>query len=92
MLSVAGRVLASALAVLMALGILFKVAPISTWQALLACVGWGLAYFGDDLAPVIGLQTSPSTSRYIEPVVRGIGWLFLVSAFGLYCARVFRLW
>lgn len=92
MITTFSRALASVIALALVVGVFANIAPIPWWQALLACVGWGLAYFGDELAPVIRLESTPSTSRYIEPVVRGIGWLFLLLAAGLYCARVARIW
>ena len=92
MIELAGRVLASVIAIATLVGVFATLAPIPMWQACLVCVGWGLAYFGDELAPLINLESTPSTSRYIDPVVRTIGWLFLLAAFGLYGARVLRLW
>lgn len=76
----------------MGIGILVGLAPIGIGQMLLACAGWALAYFGDDLAPLVGVKTSPSTSHYVEPIIRGIGWLLLLAALGLFVARTSRLW
>ena len=92
MIAMVSRAVASAMALALAVGVFAQIAPIPWWQALMACVGWGLAYFGDDLAPAIGLNSTPSTSRYIDPFVRGIGWLFLLVAFGFYVARVLHEW
>ena len=49
----------------------------------LACVGWALAYFGDELAPLVGVTSTSSSSRYVDPVIRTIGWSFLLVVFGV---------
>jgi hypothetical protein len=92
MVATIGRVLATGIVVALGFGIVAGVAPIGIGQMLMACLGWALAYFGDDLAPLIGVTTTPSTSQYVEPVIRGIGWLFLLAAFGLFVARTSRIW
>jgi hypothetical protein len=92
MITTIGRVLATGIVVALGLGIFANIAPIGIWQMSLACVGWALAYFGDELAPLVGVTSTPSTSHLIEPVIRSIGWLFLLAASGLFIARVFRIW
>ena len=87
-----GRVLATGIVVALGLGIFANIASIGIWQMFLACVGWALAYFGDELAPLVGVTSTPSTSQYIEPVIRSIGWLFLLAASGLFIARILRIW
>ena len=78
MITTIGRVLATGVVVALGFGIFANLAPIGIWQMFMACVGWALAYFSDELAPLVGVPSSPSTSQYIEPVIRGIGWLFLL--------------
>jgi hypothetical protein len=92
MVATISRVLATGIFAAMGIGILVGLAPIGIGQMLLACAGWALAYFGDDLAPLVGVKTSPSTSHYVEPIIRGIGWLLLLAALGLFVARTSRLW
>jgi len=92
MITTIGRVLATGVVVALGFGIVANLAPIGIWQMFMACVGWALAYFGDELAPLVGVTSSPSTSQYIEPVIRGIGWLFLLLAFGLFLVRMQRIW
>ena len=92
MVTTIGRLLATAIVVLLGVCIVANVAFVGIWQMLLACVGWALAYFGDELAPIVGITSTPSTSHYVEPVIRTVGWLFLLAASGLVFARVFRLW
>lgn len=84
--------LATGLVVTLGYGNLADLAPISVWQMLMACVGWALAYFGAELAPLIGVPSSPSTAHHVEPVIRGIGWLFLLVALGLFVVRMERIW
>jgi uncharacterized membrane protein len=92
MITTIGRVLATGLIVALGFCVFANLAPISVWQMLLACVGWALAYFGDELAPLVGATSSPSTTQYVEPVIRGIGWVLLLAAFGLFVIRMQRLW
>ena len=92
MLLSGSRVLATVLFAVMGVGILAGLAPIGLGQMFLACAGWSLAYFGDDLAPLVGVKTSSSTSHYVEPIIRGIGWLLLLAALGLFVVRTSRLW
>lgn len=92
MVTTIARVLATGIVVAMGMGIVAGLAPVGVGQILQACVGWALAYFGDDLAPLVGVSTTPSTSNYVEPVIRGIGWLLLLAAFGLFVVRTSRLW
>lgn len=56
MIELAGRVLASVIAMATLVGFVANLAPIPIWQGCLVCVGWGLAYFGDELAPIINLD------------------------------------
>ena len=86
------RGLATVLVLAILSGVISKIAPIPLWQGLLMCAGWALVYFGDELAPILGLESTPATAQYIDPIVRGIGWLFLLVAFGLYCARALHIW
>jgi hypothetical protein len=92
MVATIARVLATAIVVAMGIGIVAGLAPVGVGQILLACAGWALAYFGDDLAPLVGVATTPSTSHYVEPIIRGIGWLLLLAALGLFVVRAARLW
>ena len=92
MITTIGRVLATGIVVALGVGIFANFAPIGLGQMFLACVGWALAYFGDELAPLVGVTATPSTSHYIEPVIRSIGWIFLLAASGLFVARVVRIW
>ena len=90
MITTISRFLATAITLALALGGLAVLGPITitVGMVLLACAGWALAYFGDDLAPIFGLESRPATSPYIDRLVRGVGWLFLLAAFGLFLARV----
>jgi hypothetical protein len=92
MLTTIGRALATIIAVALLVSSFTPMSPSPVLQVLLVCAGWALAYFGDDLAPLVGLQSSPSASHYVEPVVRGIGWLLLLAAFGFLFARGLRFW
>ena len=92
MLTAIGRFAATGLVVALTLGIFAKIAPIGIWQMFLVCVGWALAYFGDELAPLIGVTSTSSSSRCVDPVIRTIGWLFLLSVSGLFLARILRIW
>jgi hypothetical protein len=92
MLTTIGRFVATGLVVALTVGIFAKIAPIGIGQMFLACVGWSLAYFGDELAPLVGVTSTSSSSRYVDPVIRTIGWLFLLSASGLFLARILRIW
>ena len=85
------RVLATVIALAVGFGILAGAAPIGVGQLLLVGFGWALAYFGDEMAPLIGITSSPSTSQYVEPIIRAIGWLLLLAACALYVARIFRM-
>ena len=92
MITTIGRFVATGLVVALALAIVAKIAPIGIGQMFLACVGWALAFFGDELAPLVGVTSTSSSSRYVDPVIRSIGWLFLLSASGLFLARILRIW
>lgn len=91
MLTTIGRFAATGLVVALTLGIFTNIAPIGIGQMFLACVGWSLAYFGDELASLVGVTSTSSSSRYVDPVIRTIGWLFLLSASALFLARVLRM-
>jgi len=92
MLTTISRFLATGVVVALVLAIFAKIAPIGMLQMFLACLGWALAYFGDELAPLLGVTSTSSASRYVDPVIRAIGWLFLFSASGLFLARALRIW
>ena len=91
MATIIGRILATVIVVALALCTFAKLAPIGLLQVLVVCFGWALAYFGDELAPLLGVTTTSSTYQYVEPVVRGIGWFLLLVVLALYIARVIRL-
>jgi hypothetical protein len=76
----------------MLLAVVAKLAPINVGQALLGILGWFLAFFGDEVAPLIGIDASSPSVRFVDPIIKTIGWLFLASATGLLVARVIRLW
>jgi hypothetical protein len=86
------RLLATGVLFAMLVPVVAKLAPIDPAQVVLALFGWGLAYFGDEVAPLIGIDASSSSVRFIDPVIRTIGWLLLLSGSGLLWARVIRLW
>ena len=86
------RILATGIVVFLGICIVANYAFVGIWQMLLACAGWALAYFGDELAPLVGVTSSPSGSRYVEPVIRCIGWLFLLAAIGLVVVRIPGIW
>jgi len=92
MILMIARVAATGIAAAMGIGILAGLAPVGAGQILLACAGWALACFGDELAPLVGVTTTSSTPRYVEPIVRGSGWLLLLTALGLFVVRTSRLW
>jgi len=86
------RLLATGVLIAMLVPVATKLAPIDPAQVVLALFGWGLAYFGDEVAPLIGIDASSSSVRFLDPVIRTIGWLLLLSGSGLLWARVIRLW
>ena len=92
MITTIGRVLATVIAVAIGVGVFAGVAPIGGGQVLLVVFGWALAYFGDEVAPLIGVSSTPSTAQYVEPIIRGIGWLLLLAVSALYVARMTRFW
>ena len=92
MVTTFGRILATGLIVALGFGVYARTAPFAILQMFMDCVGWALAYFGDELAPVLRITSTPSTARYVEPVIRSIGWLFLLVAAGPFVASNLRLW
>jgi hypothetical protein len=92
MVTTIGRVLATTVVAALGVCIFAKLAPIGAGQMLLICFAWALAYFGDEVAPLIGVTTSSSTSQYIDPVIRGIGWALLLVVLSLHALRVARWW
>ena len=86
------RLLATGVLIAMLVPVIATLAPIDPAQVVLALFGWGLAYYGDEVAPLIGIDASSSSVRFIDPVIRTIGWLLLLSGSGLLWARVIRLW
>jgi hypothetical protein len=91
MITTMSRILATVVVVALGLCVVVNTAPVGIWQMLLVCVGWALAYFGDELAPLVGITSTPATSPYVEPVVRGIGWLLLLAASGVYIGHILRI-
>jgi len=87
MVTTISRILATGIVVFLGIWIVTDFALFGIGQLFMVCVGWALAYFGDDIAPLLGVTTSPSATRFVEPVVRGIGWLLLLVALGLFVAR-----
>ena len=91
MITSIGRFLVAAIVLALALGVV-TLAPTIIAQALLACAGLALAYFGGELAPMVGLGSIAGTSSYVDPLVRGIGWILLLATVGLFLARVTGVW
>ena len=86
------RVLSTTVLISIIAAVLSNRAPMGRGHIFMALLGWGLVYYGGDLAPVIGLEATSTSARYVEPVVRAIGWFFLLVAFGLLAMRVLRYW
>jgi hypothetical protein len=85
------RILATGVVVFLGLWIVTDFVLFGIWQLLMICFGWALAYFGDDVAPLLGITPSPSTARYVDPVVRSLGLLLLLVALGLFVSRNWRI-
>lgn len=81
------RILATGVVVFLGLWIVTDFALFGIWQLFMTCVGWALAFFGDEVAPLLGITPSPSTARYVDPVVRSLGLLLLLAALGLFVTR-----
>ena len=92
MITTIGHVLATSIAAALLIGVFVGAAPIGVGQLLMVLLGWTLAYFGDEVAPLIGVTSTSSSAQYVEPVIRAIGWLLLLVALGLDIARMARIW
>jgi hypothetical protein len=91
MFTTISRILATGIVVFLGYYIVIDFAFFGIWQMFMVCVGWAFAYFGDEIAPLLGVTPSPSTARYVEPVVRSIGWVFLLVALGSFVTRNWRV-
>jgi hypothetical protein len=91
MVTTFGRILATGIVVFLGIYIVADFALFGIWQLFMICVGWVLAYFGNEIAPLLGVTPSPSTAKYVEPVLRSIGWLLLLVALGLFGTRNWRI-
>jgi hypothetical protein len=87
--AVVGQILATI--VLIALAFVSRHAPIGLLLLVVAFLEWALAFFGDELSPFIGVHSTPEAAPYVSPVVRGIGWLFLLATSALAIARAAHL-
>jgi len=63
------RLLATGVLIAMLVPVIATLAPIDPAQVVLALFGWGLAYYGDEVAPLIGIDASSSSVRFIDPVI-----------------------
>jgi hypothetical protein len=86
------RILATGVAAFIGIWIVTDFALFGIWQLFMVCVGWALAYFGDEFAPLLGVAPSTATTAYVEPIVRAIGWLLLLVALGLFVTRTWNVW
>ena len=42
-----------------------------------AILGWFLAFYGEEVAPLLNIQVTSSSADLVAPIIRAIGWLFL---------------
>ncbi len=50
--------------------------------------GWFLAFYGDEVGPLLNVKSDSSTTELVAPFIRSIGWVFLAASGGLAIAYV----
>lgn len=94
--SMIGRGLATVIAVALTLCIMIGLAPTSyrgtVWQVVLIWFAWALAYFGDEVAPLVGVTTNSSTPDAVDSIIRALGWFLMGVTVAVYVAQAAHLW
>jgi len=51
-----------------------------------AILGWFLAFYGEEVAPLLNIQVTSSSADLVAPVIRAIGWLLLFGTVAIVVA------
>jgi hypothetical protein len=61
--------------------------PIAAGELLVAIFGWSLAYFGSEMAALIRVRSTSASDQYIDPIIRALGWIFVLVVLALFVTR-----
>lgn len=57
-------------------------------RIIVALLGWLLAYYGEEVTPLLSVEANSSDADLVAPVVRTIGWLFLGASRAIVVANL----
>jgi hypothetical protein len=86
----ANRIIVTLVLVSIVVGIFSSHAPmqiaivkVSKGVLLPALFGWALVFFGAEIAPLLNIHNPFESNDFIDPIIRMIGWVFVLGALGL---------
>jgi len=85
----ANRLIVTLLLISILFGVLELRVPMGGGVILMALFGWWLAFFGAEMAPLLGIRRDSGSDQYIEPFIQVIGWVFIFVVLGLFVALAF---